>query len=29
MAGLDLKYDIPKRPSLFIKWNKSYTKKRS
>lgn len=28
MAGLDLKYDIPKRPSLFIKWNKSYTKKK-
>ena len=26
MAGLDLKYDIPKKPSLFIKWNKSYTK---
>tara|TARA_B100000902_G_scaffold347654_1_gene355074 strand:+ start:4459 stop:4995 length:537 start_codon:yes stop_codon:yes gene_type:complete len=26
MAGLDLKYDIPKKPSIFIKWNKSYTK---
>ena len=28
MAGLDLKYDIPKKPSLFIKWNKSLTKKK-
>ena len=28
MAGLDLKYDIPKKPTLFIKWNKSLTKKK-
>jgi adenylylsulfate kinase-like enzyme len=26
MVGLDLKYDIPKSPSLFIKWNRSLNK---
>lgn len=28
MAGLDIKYDIPKKPSLFIKWNKAVTKRK-
>ena len=26
MVGLDLKYDIPKSPSLFIKWNRNLNK---
>ena len=26
MAGLDLKYDIPKKPTLLVKWNKTLTK---
>ena len=26
MAGLDLKYDIPKNPTLLVKWNKTLKK---
>lgn len=28
MAGLDLEYDIPKNPTLFVKWKKTLTKKK-
>ena len=28
MVGLDLKYDIPNAPSLFVKWNKKLTKEK-
>jgi len=28
IAGLDLKYDIPKNPTLSVKWNKTLTKQK-